>query len=65
MRLTLKFRKQRLAEHGGAEAFQEVIQNIGAALFVVFAFQKILRQQNFINGGSNLGDHGRPCSRPA
>ena len=54
--LLFELREQRLAEHRGAEALQQVVEDVGALLGIRLHGEQIAGQQHLVDGGSHLGD---------
>lgn len=57
MSLLLEFREQGLAEKGGAEALNKVVQQVRPALLVGLVGYEVLQQQHFVYGGGHLRRH--------
>ena len=57
--LLFEFRKQRLTENGGTEAFEEVIEDVRASLGIGFVSKEILGQQDFVAAYFCQGNYGQ------
>ena len=55
VRLSLKLGKERLAEDRGAEALEEVVENVRTLLGILLGSEQIARQQYLVDGGGYLG----------
>ena len=58
MSLLLEFREQGLAEKGGAEALNKVVQQVRPALLVGLVGYEVLQQQHFVYGGGLRRHYG-------